>query len=140
MMNFSSPFGYNPMLTAQQRLAQMEQQFIPQQQSQINFKAIPVTNREEANATPVDINGTPTFFYNQAKSEVYIKRVNLNTGLAEFLIFGRLEEPLSEVNVPVNSFSYEKDFQALNEKLDTLHSILTQNAKKEIKIEAKNAK
>ena len=139
MMNFSQPFGFNPMLSAQQRLAQMEQQYAVQQ-NQIGFKAIPVTNKEEANATPVDINGTPTFFYNQAKSEIYIKRVNLNTGLAEFLTFGRLEEPSSDVNVSSNMFSYEKDFQALNEKLDTLHSILTQNTKKEIKIEAKNAK
>ena len=139
MMNFSQPFGFNPMLSAQQRLAQMEQQYAVQQ-NQIGFKAIPVTNKEEANATPVDINGTPTFFYNQAKSEIYIKRVNLNTGLAEFLTFGRLEEPSSDVNVSGNIFSYEKDFQALNEKLDTLHSILIQNTKKEIKIEAKNAK
>ena len=139
MMNFSQPFGFNPMLSAQQRLAQMEQQYAVQQ-NQIGFKAIPVTNKEEANATPVDINGTPTFFYNQAKSEIYIKRVNLNTGLAEFLTFGRLEEPSSDVNVSSNVFSYEKDFQALNDKLDTLHSILTQNTKKEIKMEAKNAK
>lgn len=140
MMNFNQPFGYNPMLTAQQRLAQMEQNLAQQQTVQLGFKTLPVTNKEEANATQVDINGTPTFFYNQAKNEIYIKRVNLNTGLAEFLIFRRLEEPLSEVNVSSNTFSYEKDFQALNEKLDALHSILTQNTKKETKAEVKNAK
>lgn len=135
MMNFNQPFGFNPMLTAQQRLSQMEQQY-PQfasQQPQVGFKTLPVTNKEEANATQVDINGTPTFFYNQAKNEIYIKRINLNTGLAEFLIFRRLDEPLSEVNVSGNMFSYEKELQALNEKLDTLHSILTQNKKAEVK-------
>ena len=75
MMNFNQPFGYNPMLTAHQRLAQMEQNFAQQQTVQLGFKTLPVTNREEANATQVDINGTPTFFYNQAKNEIYIHKL-----------------------------------------------------------------
>ena len=87
---------YNPNLTPQQRLMQYDnmqmqqqmQQAQPQMQPQMqNFSVVPVSNIEEANAFRVDINGTPTFFFNASKNEVYMKRTNLQTGSADFFTF-----------------------------------------------------
>jgi hypothetical protein len=60
MMNYNYGYGFNPMINAQQRLNQLESQFV-QQQTQ-SFSTIPVTSIEEANAYRVDLYGTPTFF------------------------------------------------------------------------------
>lgn len=106
-------WGY-PMMNAQQRLMQMEGA----------LKTYVVTNIEEANATQVDINGTPTFFFNSATNEIYMKKVNLQTGRADFCIFQRVEKPLIKENVPMGINNHEKDFQALNDKLDGLKSVL----------------
>ena len=84
---------FSPYMTAQQRLYQMEQQYPqlaqpqpqPQQQSNNFLMAIPVTNIDEANAFRVDPQGTPTLFYNAGKNEVYLKRTNMQTGLAEIV-------------------------------------------------------
>ena len=106
MLNYN--MGY-PMMTAQQRVMQMESY----------YKTIPVTNKEEANATQVDINGFPTFFFNQATNEIYMKKINLQTGLADFYVFKRAEQILPKENT-----SYEKDFKALNDKIDNLKSVV----------------
>ena len=119
VMSFNQP--YYPMMTAQQKVMQYEQ----------GFRVLPVTNKEEANATQVDIQGTPTFFFNSAKNEIYMKRVNLQTGMADFFIFQRLESPTNEVNVS-DSINYQKEtFEAIMDKLDSLQEMLREkkNAK-----------
>jgi len=62
----------------QQRLQQMEQQYpqysMPQTQG-LRYNVIPVTNEQEALAAIVDTTGNPTFFYNKAKKEIYVKQV-----------------------------------------------------------------
>lgn len=121
VMNYG--YNYNPMMTAQQRLNQMESQY-PQFSQQPVMKVIPVTNIEEANATQVDIQGTPTFFYNQSKNEVYMKRVNLNTGLADFIKFEATVQPLNESKTKKDVITYEKDLKLLNDKIDGLYSLL----------------
>lgn len=112
--------GYNPMLTPQQRIAQFEQQYTQ------NFVTIPVTNVDEANAFRVDLNGTPTFFYNAGKNEVYLKRTNTRTGFADFIVFGALEQPRSEEKPKAVINTYEKDFKALNDKIDNFSLKLEQ--------------
>lgn len=101
MMNYNYGFGFNPMMNAQQRLSQMEQ---PQ-----GLTTLPVTSIEEANASRVDINGTPTFFYNANKGEVYLKRTNIQTGMADFIVFKK-EEAVTQPD----------KFQVINDKLDLL--------------------
>ena len=119
---------FNPYLTPQQRLLQMEQQYPQLAQPQMpvstatvnnNLVAIPVTNMEEANAFRVDPNGTPTLFYNAGKNEVYLKRTNTQTGLADFIKFAKLELATTTENAPANTKPYEKDFKALNDKIDS---------------------
>lgn len=112
---------FNPYMTAQQRLYQMEQQY-PQLSQPQSLTILPVTNIDEANAYRVDLNGTPTFFYNAGKNEIYLKRTNTQTGLADFQIFGRVEQQQNEIKEVQNS--YEKDFKALNEKIDGLYALI----------------
>lgn len=122
---------FNPYMTAQQRLYQMEQQYPQLAQPQPvqpnsatvnNLVTIPVTNMEEANAFRVDLNGTPTFFYNAGKNEVYLKRTNTQTGLADFIVFGKVEQPTTEPKQNLSINTYEKDFKALNDKIDSFNS------------------
>ena len=82
-----------------------------------------VTNKEEANATPVDFNGVPTFFYNQSTNEIYKKQFDINSGLAVLQEFKK-NEPIPEPGLKENTLQninpYEKDFKALNTKIDDL--------------------
>jgi hypothetical protein len=121
-MNYNYGYGFNPMINAQQRLNQLESQFV-QQQTQ-SFSTIPVTSIEEANAYRVDLYGTPTFFYNAGSNEVYLKRTN-QTGLADFIVFKRTE---NEVEV-----EKEDNFKIINEKLDNLQNLLEVKNKKAVK-------
>ena len=140
---------FNPYMNAQQRLYQMEQQY-PQlaQPNQVqNMVAIPVSNIEEANAFRVDLNGTPTFFYNAGKNEIYLKRTNTQTGLADFFIFSKVEQPTSDVKAKDNMKLYEKDFKTLNDKIDgfnikfdELLTLFTTEHKSEEKRGVKNVK
>lgn len=127
---------FNPYMSPQQRLNYMEQQFpqlaqqnpfVQTQQNTQNLVTIPVTSIEEAKAFRVDLSGTPTFFYNTGKNEIYIKRTNTQTGEADFRIFQPVVESLllSEKN---NVNLYEKDFKTLNEKIDGLYSLFTNSA------------
>lgn len=115
---------FNPYMSAQQRLYQMEQQY-PQLSQPQSLTILPVTNIDEANAYRVDLNGTPTFFFNAGKNEIYLKRTNTQTGLADFQIFGRIEQPQSEVKENLGVNAYAKDFKALNDKIDGLYSLLS---------------
>ena len=119
---------FNPYMTPQQRLNCMEQQyqqnlFAQQQQNSQNLVTIPVTSIEEAKAFRDDLSGTPTFFYNTGKNEIYIKRTNTQTGEADFRIF----QPIVEApkNIEEKNFSkiYEKELKTLNEKIDGLYSL-----------------
>ena len=140
---------FNPYMTAQQRLFQMEQQYPQLAQPQAvqpapapvnNLITIPVTNIEEANAFRVDLNGTPTFFYNAGKGEVYLKRTNTQTGLADFVVFGKVEQAKEEPKPSVVTNNYEKDFKALNEKIDGLYSLFSTVSLKSDKEEEKSDK
>lgn len=132
-----------------QRLNQLEQQY-PQyaqqqpQQVQNFFKTMPVTNMEEANATQVAIDGTPTFFYNASKNEIYLKRISMQTGLAEFQKFQLVQAPSSNEKTCSCNNTYNEQFKAINDKLDGLYSILGKKdevqAQPNVKREVKNAK
>lgn len=130
MMNYGMVNPYNPMLNAQQRLMQMEQQYpqyaqTPVQQPQKQtLTTIPVTSKEEATAFMVDVNGTPTIFYNAGANEIYLKRTNLQTGGADFFIFSKVEMPTTDVKPKKDINTYKEDFKALNDKIDGLYSLL----------------
>ena len=133
-------FNYNPyqIMNAQQRVQQYEQQY-PQyvqqntQQSQ-SFSTIPVSNVEEANAYRVDVFGTPTFFYNAGKQEIYLKRTN-QSGLTDFQTFHLIEKPTTDENTPSGVIMPNDDYKALMNKIDGLYSILDKKPKKKGEID-----
>ena len=101
----------------QNRLAAMEQQNY--QSAQFYFKMMPVSNIEEANATPVDtLNGMPSFFYNRATNEIYMKQFNSNSGGAIFQTYKLQAMEAKQPN------SYEIELKSINEKIDGLYSLL----------------
>ncbi len=131
MQNYFSQF--NPYITPQQRVNYYEQNYPQYNQAQNNGGVIPVSTIEEARAFIVDIHGTPTFFYNGNQKEVYLKQTNKQTGHADFYIFAKAQEQETGEKKENNINSYEKDFKAINEKIDGLYSIL--NSQKEEKKE-----
>lgn len=91
-------------------------------------KIIPVSTKEEASVSPVDlVNGTPSFFYNKSNGEIYFKRFDVPTGTAIFKIYAELqpvESPTSDVSVSGNVNIYEKEFKHINEGIDSLHRLI----------------
>ena len=131
MINYGMGNPYNnPMFNAQQRLNQLEQQYPQyaqtpiQQTKQQTLTIIPVTNKEEATAFLVDAFGAPTFFYNAGANEIYLKRTNLETGGADFVIFSKVTKPLTGVNSEKGINTYKEDLKALSDKIDGLYSLL----------------
>ena len=111
------------------------------QTQQNNFvKVYFVTNKQEANSIIPDPNGTPLFFFNKGSNEIYLKQVDTQTGLAIFKEYAEIkpvEKPIKEENLKKDINIYKEDFNALNDKLDTLQetfdSYIRQNSNKEIK-------
>lgn len=113
MMNYN--YGFNPMMTAQQRLSYMEQ---PQ-----GFTTLPVSNIQEATSYRVNIDGTPTYFHNMGTGEIYIKKTNRQTGTADFEIYKKVieEQP--------NGITLE----TLNQKIDGLYSLFNPPIEEDMK-------
>lgn len=90
----------NPMMNAQQRLAQMEQQYPqfaqqqPAQQQVAWMKCRAVTSLDEAKAAMIDLDGSLNVFTNIANGEIYTKQVGLD-GLAVFHTY-RLVNPAAQ--------------------------------------------
>ena len=89
------------------------------QSQQVFYKAIPVSSIDEVKSTPAEFNGNPTFFFNKAKAEVYMKQYD-NTGNAPIVTFKLV---IPEVTEPENPYS--KDFKVLIEKIDSIKKLLT---------------
>ena len=70
-------------------------------------------------------------FKSAGKNEVYLKRTNTRTGFADFITFGKLEQSRSDVKPKTDINTYEKDFKALNDKLDNLYSLLANFSQKD---------
>jgi hypothetical protein len=57
------------------------------QPSQNGYKVLPVAREEEALAVLPDYQGTPLFFYNKGKNEIYIKKFDEMTAEVAFQKF-----------------------------------------------------
>lgn len=104
-------YGFNPYL----------------QQQRVNnqgLRIFPVSNILEANATPVE-NLDPVFFYNRAENVIYKKQID-GTGAAPIQVFKLqlAQEAISEVKPAESINTYEKDFKAINDRLDELKNLL----------------
>lgn len=115
--NFS-PYPTN--MAPQQRINQLEAQYAQYSQPQGKLNALPVGNIEEARAYIVDMQGTPTLFYNASKNEVYLKRTNVQTGSADFFVFQVDSKAKNESNKQNSTDISKDDLKLINDKLDTL--------------------
>ena len=86
-------------------------------QPQIQFKMVPATNRNEADATIPDVNGAPSFFFNRGTNEIYLKQMDMQPGISIFKEY--VEKPVTQT--PVSS---SISIDTLNEKLDSIKAIL----------------
>lgn len=103
---------YNPMMNAQQRLAQMEQQYSqlaqqnqpyhPMNQPTLQqpgfLKGRAVTSIDEAKAALIDLDGTPNIFTDFANGNIYVKYTNLN-GTASLDIYRKETISMMQPNV-----------------------------------------
>lgn len=108
MMNYGGYNYYNPYNNPYSQLAQ--QLASNQNQQNIHLKVMLVSNEEEAKATPADLNGNPTFFYNKSANKIYLKQINPQTGAAPLQIFNA-ETPATIQEKPSE---YEMIIQGLN--------------------------
>ena len=121
----SYPYYQNPYTYLPQQQNITTQPPIMQPQMSIT-KMIPVSTREEATGTPVDlVSGSPTFFYNKSNGEVYLKQFDVQKGTAIFKVYKEaIEPPKSDVSDEVNINPYEKEFKHINEGIDSLHRLI----------------
>ena len=73
MMNYGGYNYYNPYNPYNQFAQQLASN---QNQQNVHLKVMLVSNEEEAKATPADLNGNPTFFYNKSANKIYLKQIN----------------------------------------------------------------
>lgn len=126
MMNSPYQNGYNPMLSPQQRLAQMEMQY-PQFSQQNQFMQQPVQQQtqgivgkivndfSELTANDVPMNGSAAFFPKADGSELQVRSWTAN-GTIQTVVYKpvQLENTSDGANIP------QMDFNALNEDVRAL--------------------
>ncbi len=128
--NWGYPSHFVNAMQQQYNTPQQTQQ-VQQQTQQVVNAVIPVSAKEEATATPIDlINGTPTFFYNKGKNEIYLKQFDVKTGAAVLKTFIQLEgdsmpEKASKIDLDIDT--YKKDINYLKSGIDSLHKMLAEN-------------
>lgn len=119
------PQGYPQMNYQQQRMDYLQSMQQPQQAQQPgDLQARIVTSREEAVASQVIPDGRPYMFYNPNRQEVYMKRIDPQTGAAEFADFGRIP-PQQMQQTPQVEYAPMTAISQLEERMDRIESMLT---------------
>ena len=84
-----------------------------------------VTSREEAVAAQVLPNGMPFVFWNPNRQEIYLKRIDPQSGAAEFADFGRIQPQQMPQAQPVE-YAPMAAISQLEERMDRIENMLTQ--------------
>lgn len=142
---FNTPIypNNNLMMNPQQRVEQLVSQY-PQyfnqnvQQavnSQNGWRILPVSNLDEANATPADLSGNPVFFFNRASREVYMKQLD-QTGAAPLITF--ILKPQQQTKLPEEqlkpAIDFQNDLRKLTSKVDKMYDVLVPNNNNQNKV------
>ena len=115
-------------------------QYRPQQ---VFYKAMPVASEAEMNTYTVDFNGMPTYFHNQATNEIYVRQFDIRTGLTttqKFIKFEGDSKPINESKSEDNISLFKEDFEALNDRLNSLERMIENLQRKDDIKGVKNAK
>ena len=119
------PQGYPQMNYQQQRMDYLQSMQQPQQTQQPgDLQARIVTSREEAVAAQVLPNGVPFVFYNPNRQEVYLKRIDPQSGAAEFADFGRIQ-PQQIPQAHAIEYAPLTAIAQLEERMDRIESMLS---------------
>lgn len=89
-----------------------------------------VTSREEAVAAQVLPNGVPFVFYCPSRQEVYMKRIDPQTNMAEFADFGRMQ-PQQMPQTPAVEYVPLDRFAELEGRMDRFEAMLTTHPRKQ---------
>lgn len=104
-------YGATPQM--QERLSRMEQTYrTPPLRGRV------VTGIEEARASQISLDGTPSFFPSPSEGKIYEKAIDLN-GMPVFKVYA-----LSAVPKPQPSMANPDDFSALVQKVNSLEMAL----------------
>lgn len=124
---------FNPYYQPYNRMSNMEQNynFTPSVQQQ-GYRMVAVSDVAEANATTVDKNGLPTFFYNKSKNEIYLKALDVNTGGAIFQKFSLATMPINESKGQNDKDVYSDKLNSIEGKLDSLALLFEDKKKKKV--------
>lgn len=119
MMNYNQPYYQHPQ-------PQYDNRYNPYLNQPQGLRVMFVSNKEEANATPIDVSGNPNFFYNRGLNEIYVKQFDVKTGITNFEKFIKSDFETEETN---KANLYDEQFKMINDRLDELHKLLN---KKEV--------
>ena len=123
--NSGYPQGYPQQMYTQQRMDYLQSMQQPQQTQQPgDLQARIVTSREEAVAAQVLPNGVPFIFYDPNRQMVYMKRIDPQSGAAEFADFGRIP-PQQMQQAPQVEYAPMTAISQLEERMDRIESMLT---------------
>ena len=116
---------YPQMNYQQQRMDYLQSMQQPQQAQQPgDLQARIVTSREEAVASQVLPNGVPFMFYDPNRQMVYMKRIDPQSGAAEFADFGRIQ-PQQMPQTPPVEYAPMTAIAQLEERMDRIENMLT---------------
>lgn len=138
-MAFGSGFNYPPQGPAFQAPAYQQMNYMQPRQDfqQMNMQqpgTLParyVTGREEAVAAQI-IPGDPFIFADFAHGRMYVKQINAQTMVPEFVEFVRMQQPVQpqeSPEQPVKEFATLDDLNALKAELEALRNSVAQQAK-----------
>ncbi len=120
-------YQYPQMNYQQQRMDYLQSMQQPAQNQPMqqpgDLQARIVTSREEAVAAQVLPNGVPFVFYNPNRQEVYLKRIDPQTGAAEFMDLARIAPPQT-VQTPQAQYATVADIDAIREELESLRGMI----------------
>ncbi len=119
--NFGNPYA-NPYANMQNRLNTLEQQYQQYSKPQTVLNGRIVTGIEEARASQIALDGTPSYFPSPAENKIYVKSLDMN-GLPIFLVY-KLDTPINcertEQNVSISQFVSR--IEALEQKVKEMES------------------
>ena len=105
----------------------------PYYQQQMPFsRVIPVSSENDMSRYTVDFNGTPTYFYNQATNEIFVKQFDMRTGITNTQKFVKAEVPSvanNEIKIDDTIKSLDERIDTIKNRLDTLEEKAGKNAK-----------
>lgn len=117
---FPNAYSGYPM---QNRFGSVDQQYQQQISRQSPVQVMPLNGRivtgvEEARASQISLDGTPSYFPSPAENKIYVKSLDMN-GLPVFLVY---ELKLPENNNLTPGFAENSQMAELKSRVDTLES------------------